>query len=89
MPDGVGLKSKKKAIKIATWNVRTMYQKGKLDNAIQEMKSMSIDIMGIAKMRWTDSGKVRKDGYTVVFSGDDKEHRNGVGFIMKDHSEIV
>ena len=48
LPDGVGLKSRKSAIKIATWNVRTMYQKGKIENAIQEMKSMSVDIMGIS-----------------------------------------
>ena len=25
------------------------------------------------------------DWYTVLFSEDDKEHRNGVGFITKDH----
>lgn len=85
LPDRVGLNARKNAIKIATWNVRTMYQKGKIDNAIQEMKSMNVDILGISEMRWTDSGKMRKNGYTVVFSGDGKEHRNGVGFIIKDN----
>ena len=74
MPDRVGLKSRKAAIKIATWNVRKMYQKGKIDNAIQEMKSMSFGILGISEMRWTESGKMRKNGYTIVFSGNEKEH---------------
>ena len=35
-------------------------------------------------MRWTDSGKINKNGYTIVFSEYQTEHRNGVGFIMKE-----
>ena len=85
LPDGVSLKSRKKAIKIATWNVRTMYRKGKIDNAIQEMKSMNVDILGISEMRWIDSGQVKKDGYTVVYLRHETEHRYGVGVIMKDN----
>ena len=38
-------------MRIGTWNVRTMYQKGKLDNTIQEMKEMKLDILGISEMR--------------------------------------
>ena len=36
-------------------------------------------------MRWTESGKMRKNGYTIVFSGHEKEHKNRVGFIMKEN----
>jgi len=72
---------KKKTLKIATWNVRTMYQKGKLDNVLQEMERMDIDIMGIAEMRWNDSGRIRKDGHTIIYSGN-KNHSNGVGIII-------
>ena len=33
-------------MKIATWNVITMYQAGKLENIVLETKRMGIDIMG-------------------------------------------
>lgn len=68
--------------KIATWNVRTLLQKGKLANVIQEMKRMNIDILGISEMRWNESGRLRTtDNYTVIFSGNNN-HSNGVGFIL-------
>lgn len=41
----------KQPLKIGTWNIRTMAQAGKIDNAIQEMKRMKIEIMGVSKMR--------------------------------------
>ena len=50
LPDRVGLKSRKAATKIATWNVRTMFQIGKIDNVIQEMKSMNLDILDVSEM---------------------------------------
>ena len=74
-------KWKKKTFKIATWNVRTLYQKGKLNNVIQEMKRMNIKILGLAEMRWNDSGQMKANGYTVIYSGN-KKHSNGVGVII-------
>ena len=66
--DNAALKIQDRNLVIATWNVRTLYQAGKLDNAIQEMK-MKIDILGIAKTRWTERGKIRKDSHTILYSG--------------------
>ena len=40
-------------------------------------------------MRWTESGKMKKNGYTIVFSGNEKEHKNGVGLIMKENISIA
>ena len=45
-------------MKIATWNARTMYQAGKLENIVLETKRMGIDIMGLAEDRWLQSGKI-------------------------------
>ena len=53
-------------MKIGTWNVRTLYQKGKLANIIQEIKQIGISILGISEMRWLDTGQLSKNGYTVV-----------------------
>ena len=38
--------SNKEILKIATWNVRTLYQKGKLVNVQREQKRLKIDILG-------------------------------------------
>lgn len=38
-------------LKIATWNVRSMYEAGKIHNAIKEMKRLRIDILGVSEMR--------------------------------------
>ena len=82
--DSAALKTQDRNLIIATWNVRTLYQAGKLDNAIQEMKKMKIDILGIAETRWTESGKIGKDSHTILYSGG-QEHRNGVGILMKNN----
>lgn len=40
----------KQPLKICTLNVRIMAQAGNIDNAIQEMKKMNIEIMGVSEM---------------------------------------
>ena len=51
---------------------------------MQEMAKMKIDILGLAETRWTNSGKFRKEGRTMVYSGG-QEHRKGVGIIMNNN----
>ena len=65
---------------IATWNVRTLFQKGKLDNVVVEMNRMKLEILGLAEMRWNGNGSFKKDGHTFLYSGNNK-HTNGVVFI--------
>ena len=40
-----------KPVKIATWNVRTLYQCGKLENVKKEMKRLVINMLGICEVR--------------------------------------
>ena len=80
----VALQTQVRNLVITTWIVRTLYQAGKLDNVIQEMKKMKIDILGIAETRWTESGKIRKNNHTILYSGG-QEHRNGLGILMKNN----
>ena len=44
--------------KIGFWNVRTMYDTGKLAQVTLEMKRYNIDILGISESRWTGSGRI-------------------------------
>ena len=46
------------------------------------MKKIKIYILGIAETRWTESGKIRKDSHTILYTGG-QEHRNGLGILMK------
>ena len=82
--DSAVLKTRDKHLRIGTWNVRTLYQSGKLDNAIQEMEHMDLDVMGIAEARWTESGKIIKKEHTMVYSGGETHH-NGVGILMRNN----
>jgi len=73
----------KKDISIATWNVRSMYEAGKLANTTKEMKRLNIDILGISETWWAGSGEYISSDEKLYYSGNETEaHRNGVGIII-------
>lgn len=72
---------KRNQMKVATWNVQTMLQEGKLQNIIQEMKRMEINVLGLSEMRWKGAGCITSDGYKVFYSGGDQGH-SGTGIIL-------
>ncbi|XP_044741120.1 craniofacial development protein 2-like [Chrysoperla carnea] len=69
-------------LQIGTWNVKTMYQSGKLSNITKEMKRLNVDILGVCETRLTGVGKFQTDDYWVLYSGGET-HDYGVGFILK------
>ena len=75
-------KKKKNVFKIATWNVRTLLQHGKLENVKKEMDRLKFDILGISEMRWKGSGRIQTDDHTVIFSGSENRSEMGVGMIF-------
>lgn len=78
-----------KQVKVATWNVRTLYQAGKLANLILETKRLNIDILGISEVRWTGYDQISVDNYKLFYSGGDR-HERGVGILVKkDIGELV
>ena len=81
--EGIVMKTWGKLLNIGTWKDRTLYQPGKLDNLIQELNHIKLNIMGIAETRWTDTGKIVKDNYTMIYSGGE-DHKNGVGIILRN-----
>ncbi|XP_029164802.1 craniofacial development protein 2-like [Nylanderia fulva] len=73
----------RKKINIGTWNVRSLFEAGKLANLIQEMKRLDIDIMGVAETWWPDAGVCSTGGGAFYYSGNqDKNHWKGVGIIV-------
>ena len=75
----------KESVRIATWNVRTLNQPGKLENVKLEMKRLKFNILGMSEVRWLKSGKVQIDGHTVVYSGHEEQHVHGVAVMMDEH----
>ena len=63
---------KKNTTYIATWTVRTLFQKSKLDNVVMEMNRMKLKILGSAEMRWNGTGSFKKDGHTILYSGNNE-----------------
>ena len=56
-------------MKIATWNVRTMHQAGKLQNVKEEAIRLKVDILGLAEVRWLGSGKLASEDHTLIYTG--------------------
>ena len=71
--------------RIGFWNVRTMYQTGKLAQVTAEMRRYNLHILGISESRWTGSGRVvTSTGETVLYSGrEDNNHDEGVAIILR------
>jgi len=71
-----------KKIKLATWNIRTMSQVGKMMEIVEELQKWDIDITAIQEVRWKENGKINKPKYTVYYSGTEKQGEHRVGFIL-------
>jgi len=67
--------------RITTWNIRTLYQQGMLDNVLMEMNRMRINCLGLCEVRWTENGQFRKKDKTIIQSGG-HEHQRGVALIL-------
>ena len=75
--------------RIGFWNVRTMYETGKLAQVSAEMRRYNLHILGISESRWTGSGRYKTNtGETVLFSGrDHNQHHEGVAVILRKGME--
>ena len=75
--------------RIGFWNVRTMYETGKLAQVTSEMKRYNLHILGVSESRWTGSGRITTDDKeTVLYSGrEDNHHSEGVALILKKGME--
>ena len=79
------LNTTKTKIRLGHWNVRTMYETGKLAQVTSEMRRFNLHVLGVSESRWTGSGRMKTTtGETVLYSGrDDDLHHEGVAIILK------
>lgn len=72
-------------VNVGFWNVRTMFQTGKVKEIANEFKKYELSILGINDCRWSGSGKMRLvTGKTVLYSGKDSEHVSGVALLLDE-----
>ena len=74
----------KKIIRFETWNVRNLYQAGKVENFEIEMDRLNVNIMRVreyqvCETRWLGAGKITSNEHLFIFSGE--HHERGVGII--------
>ena len=66
---------------IGTWTVWSMNQ-GKLEVVKQEMATVTVDILGISKLRWTGMGEFNSDDHYIYYCGHEFLRRNGVAIMV-------
>jgi exonuclease III len=70
-------------MRISTWNVRTLYRAGAMDELAQELEKYKIDICALQEIRWPDEGTMTKKNYMILYSGNKNgKHEFGTGFYV-------
>ena len=74
----------KRRTRVATWNVRTLNQAGKLAQVVKEFDVYRLDILGICEARWLNANKITlQSGHMFLYSGrEDNIHEEGVGLLL-------
>lgn len=54
---------------MATWNVRTLFRAGALQNLMSQLEKYSLDIIALQEIRWKGSDTLRSRKYTLFYSG--------------------
>ena len=69
-------------LNFATWNVRTLYGAGRLHQVQKEAERLQLDVVGLAEVRWMNSGMTKTENWNFYYVGDDDLHQRGVGFLV-------
>ena len=80
-----------KTTKIATWNIRTMYEAGRTLQVEREMRNYKIGVLGLSETRWLQSGQLRlASGEQLLYSGHTEEgapHTEGVALMLAPEAQ--
>ena len=79
--DGSKVQCYKEQYCIGTWNVRSINQ-GKLEVVKQETTRMTINILGISELKWTEMGRFNSDDHYIYYCGQGSPRRKGVALIV-------
>ena len=81
----------RKNIRLATWNVRTMYASGTAAQVAREMKRYKLGLLGLSETRWLESGQMRlASGEQILYSGHTEPaapHNEGVALMLTPEAQ--
>lgn len=83
----IGLHQKNK-LRVGTLNIITLT--GKCEEIVEMMERRKIHILGLSETKWKglNSKKLRR-GYKLYWHGNNREARNGVGFVLHKDIEAI
>lgn len=59
-----------------------MLAMGKIEEIGREMKEYQIDVLALQEVRWKDEGRIDREEYTLFYGSENKQGRNGTGFMV-------
>ena len=75
-----------KRIRFGTWNVRTLYQTGKLAQVCRILQTFKLAFLGLSEVRWNEFGELTTSkGHQWLWSGMPNKtdpHQRGVGVLI-------
>ena len=60
---------------------------GKFEVVKQEMARVTVDILGISKLKWIEMGEFNSDDHYTIYCGQGSLRRNGVAIIVNKNSK--
>ena len=80
--------------RLATWNIRKMYETGKTVQVAREMKRYKIRVLGQCETRWIQSGQLSLSSRELLYSGHIEEgapHTEGVALMLapEAHAALI
>lgn len=69
--------------RIATWNITTLYEAGKISIVLSEILMLGIQVLSLSVISWPNCGNNTKDNKSIFYSGKNTgTHSHGVGIII-------
>src|ERR1700744_5682342 len=72
----------KDVTRVASWNVRTLTNRGKEKILMHQLEKYKITIAALSEVRWIGKGIKSWGEYTMVYSGEEKLKQHGVAIVM-------
>lgn len=83
-------KRKCRDIRIATWNILSLYRTGACQNLTEVLKKYNVSIATLQEIRWTGTGQCRIGEYPIYYEGLEDKHHFSTGYaIHRDYESRV